>query len=64
MLRFSPPGECESKDRCLEGNQEQRFLAFIGIVKSLKHNKTNSMGDFLIFPPFIVPLRGTPSRVR
>jgi hypothetical protein len=22
------------------------FLAFIGIVKILKHNKTNSMGDF------------------
>jgi hypothetical protein len=31
-------------------NHEQRFLAFIGIVKSLKHNKTNSMGDFLISP--------------
>jgi hypothetical protein len=26
--------------------KEQRFLAFIGIVKSLKHNQTNSMGEF------------------
>jgi hypothetical protein len=35
-------------------NQGQRFLAFIGIVKSLKHNKTNSIGDFWMFPSSIV----------
>jgi hypothetical protein len=46
MLRFSPPGECESKSRCRDGNLEQRFFGFIVIVKSLKHNQTNSMGDF------------------
>jgi len=50
MLRFSPPGEYESKSRCKESCLEQRFLAFIGIVKSLKHNQTNSMGDFLCSP--------------
>jgi hypothetical protein len=29
---------------------QQRFLAFIVIVKSLKQNKTNLMGNFLISP--------------
>jgi hypothetical protein len=27
------------------------FLAFIVVVKKLKHNKVDSMGDFLMFPP-------------
>jgi hypothetical protein len=45
-----------SPKAAVKSDVSQRFLAFIGIVKSLKHNKTNSMGDFLIFPlPFSVP---------
>jgi hypothetical protein len=39
------------------------FLAFIVIVKSLKQNKTKSMGDFCC-SPLHCPFRGTPSRVR
>jgi hypothetical protein len=50
MLRFSPPGECESKSRCRDGNLEQRFFGFIVIVKSLKQNKTKLMGNFCCSP--------------
>jgi hypothetical protein len=39
------------KPAAFDANLRQRFLAFIVIVKSLKHNQTNSMGDFCC-PPF------------
>jgi hypothetical protein len=49
-------GERDSKDRCIGRLQllSSGFLAFVVIVKSLKQNKTNSMGDFLISPSPIV----------
>jgi hypothetical protein len=55
MLRFSPPGECESKSRCVGRSQllSSGFLAFISIVKSLKQNKTNSMVIFDVPLPIV-----------
>jgi len=34
----------------VDANQSQRFLAFIVLVKRLEQNKTNSTGDFWMFP--------------